>query len=83
MKKMFYKKNVKNITSKQIFARWQAILKHFSKIKYIKGELNSVLDFLTREFFTRNMNKLDRSKIQNPGNYAMNNPSFMTNGYKK
>jgi hypothetical protein len=34
-------KDVQNIASKQIFARWQAI---------IKGSQNSIPDFLTREF---------------------------------
>jgi serine/threonine-protein kinase RIO1 len=44
-------KDVKNIASKQIFARWQAILSSFDfKIDYIKGESNSIPDFLTREF---------------------------------
>jgi hypothetical protein len=51
VQKMFYKKDVKNIASKQIFAKWQAILSSFDfKIEYIKGESNSVPDFLTREF---------------------------------
>jgi hypothetical protein len=44
-------KDVKNIASKQIFARWQAILSSFDfKIEYIKGESNSLPNFLTREF---------------------------------
>jgi len=51
VQKMFYKKDVKNIASKQIFAKWQAILSSFDfKIEYIKGESNSIPDFLTREF---------------------------------
>jgi len=33
------------------FARWQAILSAFNfKIEFIKGESNSLPDFLTREF---------------------------------
>jgi len=37
--------------SKQIFARWQAILSVFDfQIDFIKGESNFVPDFLTREF---------------------------------
>jgi hypothetical protein len=45
------KKDVENIASKQIFARWQAILSVFDfDIEYIKGINNSILDFLTREF---------------------------------
>ena len=49
--KKVLKKDVKNIASKQIFARWQAILSVFDfKIELIKGELNSLPDFLTREF---------------------------------
>lgn len=44
-------KDVQNIASKQIFARWQAILSVFDfKITYIKGTDNSIPDFLTREF---------------------------------
>ena len=44
-------KDVKNIASKQIFARWQAIMSVFDfDIEYIKGESNSLPDFLTREF---------------------------------
>ena len=44
-------KNVKNLVSKQIFVRWQALLWNFEfEIEFIKGELNSFPDFLTREF---------------------------------
>ena len=44
-------KDVKNIVSKQIFARWQAILSVFDfQIEHIRGESNSLPDFLTREF---------------------------------
>jgi len=44
-------KDVQNLVSKQIFARWQAILSPFdSEIELIKGVNNSLPDFLTREF---------------------------------
>ena len=44
-------KDVKNIASKQIFARWQALLSIFYfDIEFIRGENNSLPDFLTREF---------------------------------
>lgn len=44
-------KDVKNLVSKQIFARWQAILSVFDfEIQYIEGINNSLSDFLTREF---------------------------------
>lgn len=44
-------KDVKNLSSKQIFARWLGILSIFGvDIEYIKGESNSLSDFLTREF---------------------------------
>jgi hypothetical protein len=44
-------KDVQNIASKQIFARWQAILSIFDfDIEYIKGSQNSIPDFVTREF---------------------------------
>ena len=44
-------KDVQNIASKQIFARWQAILSVFDfEIEFIAGTQNSIPDFLTREF---------------------------------
>ena len=44
-------KDVKNLASKQVFARWQAILCIFDfDIEFIKGSSNSLPDFLTREF---------------------------------
>ena len=44
-------KDVKNLAAKQIFARWQGLLAIFDfDIEYIKGETNSLPDFLTREF---------------------------------
>ena len=44
-------KDVQNIASKQIFARWQAILSIFDfDIEFIEGTQNSIPDFLTREF---------------------------------
>jgi hypothetical protein len=44
-------KDVKNLSSKQIFARWQAELSIFEfDIEYIRGENNSLPDFLTREY---------------------------------
>ena len=44
-------KDVKNLVSKQIFARWQALLSVFDfDIEYIKGAHNHIPDYLTREF---------------------------------
>ena len=44
-------KDIKNLVSKQIFARWQALLSNFDfEIEFIKGELNSLPNFLTWEF---------------------------------
>ena len=44
-------KDIKNIASKHIFARWQAILSNFNfQIEYIKGENNLIPNFLTYEF---------------------------------
>ena len=52
-----YLKDVQNIASKQIFARWQAILSVFDfTIEYLKGSNNSLPDFLTREFLTTSYN---------------------------
>ncbi|GAV82750.1 LOW QUALITY PROTEIN: hypothetical protein CFOL_v3_26201, partial [Cephalotus follicularis] len=44
-------KYVKNLASKQIFARRQGILSSFDfTIEHIKGDSNSLLDYLTRDF---------------------------------
>jgi hypothetical protein len=44
-------KDVKNLVSKHIFARWQTLLSCFDfEIEHIQGIKNSLPDFLTREF---------------------------------
>ena len=49
--KSVLQKDVKNVASKHIFAKWQTILSNFDfQIEYIKEENNSILDFFTREF---------------------------------
>ena len=52
--KYVIEKDVENIASKHIFARWQAILSFFFifyfDIEYIKRSQNSIPNFLTREF---------------------------------
>ena len=49
--KSILEKDVKNIISKQIFTRWQALIGNFDfDIEFIKGENNSLPDFLSREF---------------------------------
>ena len=49
--KLVLQKDIKNITSKHNFARWQAILSNFDfQNEYIKGENNLIPDCLTREF---------------------------------
>ena len=49
--KEILQKDVQNLVSKQIFARWQAILSVFDfEIEFIKGTLNVLPDFLSREF---------------------------------
>ena len=46
------KKDIKNLDSKQIFARWQAELSSFDfDIDYIKGESNYFPEFLIRKIF--------------------------------
>ena len=53
--KHILQKDVKNLVSKQLFARWQAQLSAFDfSIEFIKGESNSLPDFLTREFLQEN-----------------------------
>jgi len=50
-------KDVKNLASKQIFARRQTILSVFDfDIEYIKGTSNSLPDYLTREFLKKSGN---------------------------
>ena len=49
--KSVLEKDVKNLASKQIFARWQAILSVFDfEIEHIRGENNCLSDFLTRVY---------------------------------
>uniref|UniRef100_A0A151UGM7 Polyprotein n=1 Tax=Cajanus cajan TaxID=3821 RepID=A0A151UGM7_CAJCA len=49
--KEILQKDVKNLASKQILARWQAILSVFDfDIEYLKGTSNSLPDYLTREY---------------------------------
>jgi hypothetical protein len=49
--KSIIEKDVKNLVAKQIFASWQSQLSMFEfDIKHIKGENNSLADYLTREF---------------------------------
>ena len=49
--KNILQKDVKNLASNQIFARWQAILSVFYfEIEYLKGTSNSLPDYLTREY---------------------------------
>ena len=58
-------KDVKNLASKQIFARWQAILSIFDfDIEFIKGENNSIPDFLTREFLQDNQDATENKNIK-------------------
>ena len=50
--KSIIEKDVKNLVAKQIFASWKSQLSMFEfDIKHIKGENNSLADYLTREFF--------------------------------
>ena len=49
--KEILQKDVKNLVSKHIFARWQAILYVFNfEIEFIKKISNVLPDFLSREF---------------------------------
>ena len=49
--KQIFEKDVKNLSHKQIFANWQSQLSVFDfSIEYIRGNQNSLSDFLTREF---------------------------------
>ena len=49
--KEILQKEIQNLVSKQIFARWQAILSVFDfEIEFIKGSSNVLPDFLSREF---------------------------------
>ena len=49
--KEILQKDVQNLVSKHIFARWKAILSVFDfEIEFIKGSSNVLPDFLSREF---------------------------------
>ena len=49
--KEILQKDVQNLVSKQIFARWQAILSVFDfEIEFIKGSSNVLPNFLSQEF---------------------------------
>ena len=51
--KYVIEKDVENIASKHILARWQAILSVFYfdfDFEYIKGSQNTIPDFLTHKF---------------------------------
>jgi len=53
--KEILQKDVKNLASKQIFARWQPILSVFDfEIEYLKGTSNFLPDYLTRKFLQKN-----------------------------
>jgi hypothetical protein len=57
--KSIIEKDVKNLVAKHIFASWQAQLSAFEfDIQYIKGENNSLADYLTREFLQGDDNPL-------------------------
>ena len=65
--KLILQKDVKNIYSKHIFARWQAILSNFNfQIGYIKGENNSIPDFVTREFCRVHETMAPKKNTQTP-----------------
>ena len=65
-------KDVQNLVSKQIFARWQAILSVFYfEIEFIKGSSNVLPDFLSREFLQGKMSKQDLIKPTTKESYAM------------
>ena len=52
--KLIFQKDVANLAQRQIFAAWQATLSVFDfDIEYIKGETNSLPDFLTREYLQK------------------------------
>ena len=53
--KEILQKDVKNLASNQIFARWQPILSVFDfEIEYLKGTSNFLPDYLTRKFLQKN-----------------------------
>ena len=55
--KNILQQDVKNLVSKQIFARWQSELSAFDfQIEYIKGNQNSLPNYLTREFLQETQN---------------------------
>ena len=60
-------KDVQNITSKQIFARWQAILPVFYfDIEFIEETQNNIPDFLTREFLQSPHHNVEEKDTTSP-----------------
>ena len=65
--KLVLQKDVKNITSKHIFAIYQAILSNFNlQIEYIKGEHSLSPDFLTCEFYRIHETMAPKKNTQAP-----------------
>jgi len=57
-------RDIENLASKQIFAGWQAQFSLFDfTVEHIKGESNSIPDFLTREFLQEG--KLSSTRVVN------------------
>ena len=74
--KFILEKDVQNIASKQIFARWQAIPSIFnSNIEYLQGSNNSLPNFLTREFFNHRF-KMSTDKGKSPIQKTVNSKDY-------
>ena len=65
--KLVLQMDVKYIASKHIFARWQAILSNFDfQIEHIKGENNSIPNFLIHGFCWIHETMAPKKTIQSP-----------------
>ena len=69
--KFVFKKDVKNLVSKQIFAKWQAILSCFDfEIVSIKGEQNPLADYLSKEFLTPKISLLSKHSLSKENEFG-------------
>ena len=68
--KFIFEKDVKNFISKQIFARWQAILSCFDfTIEPIKGTSNCLANYLSREHISKH--KLSKSSGNSKNDFEL------------
>ena len=69
--KFILEKDEKIVVSKQIFARWQAILSCFDfEVVPIKGKQNPLADYLSREFLTPKISLLSKNFLSKENEFG-------------